>query len=135
MKSYIETILGAAKHLADGRGLSYRQRLQLERAVFRLTSGHAKRAFGWSLHSMSVAARDQFLTYCKEAGIEDCDPRLVIIYHGFAIMQLIASIANADPYVLNENISRIIHRYSTGVATLPSVLHDFVDAQSQSQTQ
>jgi hypothetical protein len=81
---------------------------------------------------MALAARDQFLAYCEASGVEVGDPRLVIVHRGFAVMQLIASIANADPYVLNENISRIIHRYSTGVAMLPSVLHEFVADQSQS---
>lgn len=117
--------------MAAGRGLAYRQRLQLERAVFRLTSAHTMRTFGWSLQSMAVVARDQFLAHCEAAGIQAGDPRLLVVHRSFAVMGLIASIANADPYVLNENISRIVHRYSTGVATLPSVLHEFVAAQSQ----
>jgi hypothetical protein len=79
---------------------------------------------------MAVGARDQLFAYCEASGVEAGDPRLVIVDRGFAVMRLIASIANADPYVLNENISRIIHRYSTGVATLPSVLHEFVAAQA-----
>ena len=132
MTCYAETILQAAADLAAGRGLTYRQRLQLERAVFRITAAHTMRAFGWSLQSMAVAARDQFFAYCESSEVQADDPRLVIINRGFAVMRLIASIANVDPYVLNENISRIIHRYSTGVATLPSVLHEFVAAQSQS---
>jgi len=122
---YRESILRAAEHLAAGRGLNYRERLQLERAVFRLTSYHAKRAFGWSLHSMSAPARDQFAAYCEMSGIEASNPQLVAVNLGFEVMRLIASIANADPYVLNENISRILHRYSTGVATLPCTLREF----------
>jgi hypothetical protein len=133
--AYVQTILRAAEHLAAGRGLNYRQRLQLERAVFRLTSAHTMRALGWCLQSMAVGARDQLFAYCEVSGVEADDPRLVIVNRGFAVMRLIASIANADPYVLNENISRIIHRYSTGVATLPSALHEFVAAQSQSTSE
>jgi hypothetical protein len=85
--------------------------------------------------SMAVEARDKFLAYCEASGVEADDPRLIIVERGFAVMRLIASIANADPYVLNENISRIIHRYSAGVATLPSVLYEFVEAQSQSSSE
>jgi hypothetical protein len=125
MTAYIDTILGAAQQLAAGRGLNYRERLQLERAVFRLTATHAARAFGWSLQSMSMPARDQFAAYCEASGVGAGDARLVTVDQGFAVMLLIASIANVDPYVLNENISRIVHRYSTGVATLPSLLGKF----------
>lgn len=132
MKSYAETILQAAEDLAAGRGLPYRQRLQLERAVFRITAAHTMRAFAWTLQSMAVTARDQFLGYCEAMEVPADDPRLVLIDRGFAVMRLVASIANADPYVLNENISRIIHRYSTGVATLPSALHEFVAAHAPS---
>jgi hypothetical protein len=131
--AYIDTLLGAARQLAAGRGLSYRERLQLERAVFRLTATHAVRAFGWPLLSMSMPARDQFVAYCEASGVSAGDARLVTVDQGFAVMLLIASIANVDPYVLNENISRIVHRYSTGVATLPSLLRKFA-AQCQAAT-
>lgn len=125
MTPYIDTILAAAQQLAAGRGMNYRERLQLERAVFRLTATHAAQAFGSTLQSMSTSARDQFAAYCAASGVEAGDARLVTVEQGFAVMLLIASIANVDPYVLNENISRIIHRYSTGVATLPSLLREF----------
>lgn len=129
MTRYRDTILRAAEHLAAGRGLNYRERLQLERAVFRLTSDHAKRAFDWSLQSMSGPARDEFAAYCEASGIEAGNLGLAAVNLGFEVMRLIASIANADPYVLNENISRILHRYSTGIATLPCILREFVAAQ------
>lgn len=131
MKLYIETILGAADQLASGRGLDYRERLRLERAVFRMTSDRATRAFGRPLQSMGAAACDQFASHCVAVGIETDDARFVIVDLGFEVMRLIASIANADPYVLNENISRILHRYSTGVATLPSILRHFVAIQPE----
>lgn len=128
MTGYVQTILRAAEHLAAQKRLTYRERLQLERAIFRLTSAQTMQAFGWHLQSMTIDTLDQLLAYCQTAGIQQDDARLVIVHRGFAIMRLISSIANVDPYVLNENISRIIHRYSTGLATLPSILHDFVAA-------
>ncbi len=134
MKSYVETILQAAEDLAAGRGLTYPQRLKLERAVYRITASHSLRTFGWPLQSMAAAAHDELFAYCNASGVAPDDPRLTIIDRGFAVMRLIASIANVDPYVLNENISRIIYRYSSGVATLPSVLHQFVAGESQSNS-
>jgi hypothetical protein len=124
---YTEAILRAAKQLAAGQGLNYRERLGLERAVYRLTSRHAKHALDWTLDSMGAAARREFVTYCEHSGVQAGDARVDLVHCGFEVMRLIASIANADPYVLNENISRVIHRYSTGVASLPSLLREFVD--------
>jgi hypothetical protein len=77
---------------------------------------------------MSVGAHEELLARCEGLQIQRSHALLQVVDRGFAIMRLIASIANADPYVLNENISRIIHRYSTGVASLPLVLHEFVTA-------
>jgi len=131
MTAYVQTLLRAADHLAAGRGLGYRERLQLERAVFRLTSADAMRAFGWVLNSMYPSARDELAAHCQTLGIAADHPTLGIVNDAFAVMGLIASIANADPYVLNENISRVVHRYSTGVATLPSALRNFAAAHSQ----
>jgi hypothetical protein len=113
MTAYVQTLLRAADRLAAGRGLDYRERLQLERAVLRLTSADAMRAFGWVLNSMYPSARDELAAHCQTLGIGA------------------TSIANADPYVLNENISRVVHRYSAGVATLPSALRNFAAAHSQ----
>lgn len=121
-----DTILYAADELAAGRGLGYRQRLRLERAVFRILCGYVQRSFGWELQSMSSSARAQFLAHCETLALQPTDPRLAFVNHAFEVMRLVASIANADPYVLNENISRVIHRYSTGVATLPLTLQVFV---------
>jgi hypothetical protein len=132
---YVQTLLRAADHLADGRGLDYRERLQLERAVFRLTSVDTIRAFGWVLSSMYPSALEELAAHCEIAGIRPDHPTLGIVNDGFAVMHLIASIANADPYVLNENFSRVVHRYSTGVATLPSALRDFAAAHSQAPSQ
>lgn len=129
MTPYTNAILDAADRLAAGRGLNYRERLQLERAVFRLTAANALREFGWPLQSMSAVAHDELVRYCKQSDITSENQRLATLELGFAAMRLISSIANADPYVLNENISRIVHRYSTGVATLPLVLREFVAAQ------
>jgi hypothetical protein len=75
---------------------------------------------------MAGAAREQLWAHAKASGMQPDDPRLVNVHRAFAAMALIASIANVDPYVLNENISRVVHRYSTGVATLPSVLFELV---------
>jgi len=125
MLTYKETILNSAEYLTSGRGLNYRQRLQLERAVFRLTSAHLKQAFAWHLRSMSSAAREEFADHCLASGVGSDDVRLLTVNLGFEVMRLIASIANADPYVLNENISRILHRYSSGIATLPTILREF----------
>lgn len=135
MTGYVQTILRAAEHLAARQRLTYCERLQLERAVFRLTSAQTMQAFGWYLQSMTIDARDQLLAYCETTGIEPDDARLAIVHRGFTIMRLISSIANVDPYVLNENISRIIHRYSTGLATLPSILHEFVGATQRQGSQ
>jgi hypothetical protein len=130
MNFHEEVLLSAADHLASSRGLSYRERLNLERAVYRLTNAHVASAFGWNLNSMSVTAYEQFVADCRLANVQPDDPKVTIVDLGFAVMRLIASIANADPYVLNENIFRIIHRYSTGVATLPSALLDLAAAHS-----
>ncbi len=131
MTGYVQTLLRAADHLAAGRGLDYRERLQLERAVFRLTSPDAIRAFGWVLSSMCPNARDELVTHCETLGVRPDHPTLRTVNDGFAVMRLIASIANADPYVLNENLSRVLHRYSTGVGTLPSALRDLAAAHSE----
>jgi hypothetical protein len=124
---HTKAILSAADSLAAGRGLNYRERLQLERAVFRLTAANAMRELGRPLQSMSADAHDELARYCEESGLPP--EKQATIALGFAAMRLISSIANVDPYVLNENISRIVHRYSTGVATLPVVLRRFVAAQ------
>lgn len=127
MTGHREAILNAADNLASGRGLGYRERLQLERAVFRLTAANAIRAVGHPLQSMSAAAHDELLHYTRETDAPTT--QLAAIELGFTAMRLISRIANVDPYVLNENISRIVHRYSTGVATLPLVLRELVAAQ------
>ena len=129
-----DAILHAADELAAGRGLGYRQRLRLERAVFRILCDYVRRLFDWELRSMSRSARAQFLAHCETLALQPTDPRLVFVNHAFEVMRLIASIANADPYVLNENISRVIHRYSTGVATLPLALRAFVASLSESDS-
>lgn len=129
MTPHMTAILAAADRLAAGRGLSYRERLQVERAVFRLTAANAMREFGWPLQSMSAGAHDELVRYCQRSNIPAENQGLAAIELGFGAMRLIGSIANADPYVLNENISRVVHRYSTGVATLPLVLRELVAAQ------
>jgi hypothetical protein len=127
VRTYAETIIGAATNLSAGRALNYRERLQLERVVFRLTSATALRLVGRALQSMSRVAHDELLRSLQQC--ELARQQLDSIELGFTAMRLIASIANVDPYVLNENISRLVHRYSTGVATLPRVLHELVAAQ------
>lgn len=131
MKGYLDTIQRAADRLSAGLGLDYRGRLQLERAVFRLTAAYALREVGYSLQSMSAEARNELDAYFERARppVSTNAP----IELGFTAMRLIRSIANVDPYVLNENISRIVDRYSTGVATLPFVLREFVIAQESRQ--
>ena len=127
MTRHTKAILSAADSLAAGRGLNYRERLQLERAVFRLTALNAMCELGRPLQSMSADARDELVSYPEGSGLSP--EKRAAIELGFTAMRLISSIANVDPYVLNENISRIVHRYSTGVATLPRVLREFVAAQ------
>jgi hypothetical protein len=122
-------ILNAADRLAAGRGLSYRERLQVERGVFHLTAANVMREFGWPLQSMGTGAHDELVYYCQRSNVPAENQGLAAIELGFDAMRLISSIANADPYVLNENISRVVHRYSTGVATLPRVLRELVAAQ------
>lgn len=132
MTAYVQTLLRAADHFAAGRVPGYRQRLQLERAVFRLTSADTMRAFGWVLSSMNPSARDELAAHCETLGIKSDHPTLGMVNLGFEVMQRIGSIANADPYVLHENISPVVHRCSTGVAILSSALRDFAAAHSRS---
>ena len=61
------------------------------------------------------------------------DSRLAPINHAFLATRLIAAVASADPYVVNESVANVIGEYSTGLATLPMVLQNLIRALSDSR--
>lgn len=114
-------VLRAVERLRSGHGLTFRERIQVERAVFRLTAARVRRDLGQDILSMSgTAYRELCAKYSRD---RDGRPPLAVM-RGFEAIDMIRALASADPYVVNENISQLADKAPTGLATLPAILSE-----------
>jgi hypothetical protein len=104
--------------------LTFRERIQIERTVFRLTAARVRRDLGQDILSMSgTAYRDLCAKY---SGEKDGSPPLAV-RRGFEAIDMIRALASADPYVVNENISQFADTAAIGLAALPGVLAELAE--------
>lgn len=114
----------AAERLRSGHGLTFRERLQVERTLFRMTARRVHLDLGQDILSMS---RPAFLALCQSyrETLERRPPAMVT--RAFDAIELIRALASADPYVVNENIRQFAEEAPTGLAALPSILWELAD--------
>lgn len=126
MKGHRDVILDAASRIAAGVLPDYRDRLQLERSIFQVTCMRARRRLGWKLVSMSRVARREIGERCDALGLSTESGEMRGVYLGFDAMDLLTSVSQADPYIVNERIFGIANCYSEGIESLPLTLREFV---------
>jgi hypothetical protein len=130
MERHVEQLRAAAQIFLQGNRPNYRQRLQLERAVFTLTAKYIEREFSWQLRSTTRSAFAEFQTLPAVTRLTAEDPRLEIVRQSFLAMWLIARISTVDPYVTSDYPGVVVLRKSKDVNALVEALANLAENQA-----